>query len=105
MSSLSIEIGILLTVTGLICTLFGLLTGFFTFRMNRDKEVKKEASSGAVIETKLDNIYRLVDGMILDLKNNERRWNDISLFVARLDEKLLQADKQIEKIKERQSDE
>ena len=102
---MTIQVGILLTVTGLICTMFGLLTGFFTFRMNRDKEVKREASSGAVIETKLDNIYRLVDGMILDLKNNERRWNEISLFVARLDEKLLQADKQIETIKRKQKEE
>jgi hypothetical protein len=84
--------------------MFGLLTGFFTFRMNRDKEVKKEASSGAVIETKLDNIYRLVDGMIVDLRNNERRWTEISLFVARLDEKLLQADKQIETIKRKQKE-
>ena len=102
---MTIQVGILLTVTGLICTMFGLLTGFFTFRMNRDKEVKREASSGAVIETKLDNIYRLVDGMILDLKNNERRWSEISLFVARLDEKLLQADKQIETIKRKQKEE
>lgn len=100
----TIEIGILLTITGLICTMFGLLTGFFTFRMNRDKEVKKEASSGAVIETKLDNIYRLVDGMILDLKNNDRRWNEISLFVARLDEKLHQADRQIETIRMKQKE-
>lgn len=79
--------------------MLGLLTGFFTFRHRRDQDLKKDASSGAVIETKLDNIYRLVDGMIVDLKNNERRWNEISLFVARLDEKLTHADKQIEKIK------
>ena len=99
-----IELGILLTMTGLICTALGLLTGFFTFRMNRDKEVKKEASSSAVIETKLDNIYRLVDSMILDLKNNDKRWNDISLFVARLDEKIHQADRQIEIIKQIKED-
>jgi hypothetical protein len=96
---MNIEIGLLVTITGLFCTGLGLLTGFLTFRLNRDKEVKKEASSSAVIETKLDNIYRLVDGMIVDLKANERRWNDISLFVARLDEKLAHADKQIETIK------
>jgi hypothetical protein len=96
---MSIEIGVLIAITGLICTGFGLLTGFLTFRLNRDKEVKREASSGAVIETKLDNIFRLVDGMIVDLRNNERRWTEISLFVARLDEKLNQADKQIETIK------
>lgn len=102
---MKIELGVLLTVTGLLCTMFGLITGFFTFRLNRDKEVKKEASSSAVIETKLDNIYRLVDGMILDLKNNEKRWNEVSLFVARLDEKLSQADKQIEIIKLKQKEE
>ena len=34
--------------------------------------------------------------MIVDLKANERRWNEVSLFVARLDEKLNHADKQIE---------
>jgi hypothetical protein len=101
---MSIEIGILLTITGLLCTGFGLLTGFLTFRMNRDKEVKKEASSSAVIETKLDNIHRMVDGMIVDLRGNEKRWNEISLFVARLDEKLHSADRQIEIIKQTKED-
>jgi hypothetical protein len=101
---MTIEIGILLTITGLICTGFGLLTGFLSFRMNRDKEVKKEASSGAVIETKLDNIYRMVDGMNVDLRSNEKRWNEISLFVARLDEKLHSADRQIEIIKQTKED-
>jgi hypothetical protein len=101
---MTIEIGILLTITGLLCTGFGLLTGFLTFRMNRDKEVKKEASSGAVIETKLDNIYRIVDGMNADLRSNEKRWNEISLFVARLDEKLHSADRQIEIIKQTKED-
>jgi hypothetical protein len=96
---MNIEIGVLIGITGLFCTVLGLLTGFFTFRHRRDQDLKKDASSGAVIETKLDNIYRLVDSMILDLKANERRWNDISLFVARLDEKLTHADKQIETIK------
>lgn len=97
---MTIEIGILLTLTGLVFTGVGLLSGFLTFRLNRDKEVKKEASSSAVIETKLDNIYRLVDGMIVDLRNNEKRWTEISLFVTRLDEKLNSADKQIEIIKQ-----
>jgi len=101
---MTIEIGILLTITGLLCTGFGLLTGFLTFRMNRDKEVKKEASSGAVIETKLDNIHRMVDGIIIDLRSNEKRWNEISLFVARLDEKLHSADRQIEIIKQTKED-
>lgn len=96
---MTIEVGMLLTITGLFCTGLGLLTGLLTFRLNRDKEVKKEASSGAVIETKLDNIYRLVDGMIADQRENGKRWTEISLFVARLDEKLNQADKQIEVIK------
>ena len=96
---MDIEIGVLIGITGLFCTVLGLLTGFFTFRHRRDQDLKKDASSGAVIETKLDNIYRLVDSMILDLKNNDRRWNDISLFVARLDEKLTHADKQIQTIK------
>ena len=102
---MTIEIGILLTITGLLCTGFGIFTGFLTFRLNRDKEVKKEASSGAVIETKLDNIYRLVDGMILDLRQNEKRWTEISLFVARLDEKLHSADKQIEIMKQQNKEE
>jgi hypothetical protein len=96
---MKIEIGVLIGMTGLFCTVLGLLTGFFTFRHRRDQDLKKDASSGAVIETKLDNIYRLVDTIIIDLKANERRWNEISLFVARLDEKLSHADKQIEIIK------
>ena len=96
---MTIEIGVLLAITGIFFTGIGLLTGFLTFRMKRDQDIKKEASSGAVIETKLDNIYRLVDGMIVDLRNNEKRWTEISLFVTRLDEKLNHADREIEIMK------
>ena len=99
MSQMNIEIGLLLTVTGLICTGIGLLTGFFTFRLRRDQDLKREAGNSAVIENKLDNIHHLVDGMIIDLKENQKSWNEIRVFVTRLDEKLNHADKQIEIIK------
>ena len=44
---MNIEIGVLIALTGLFCTGVGLLTGFLTFRLRRDQDLKKEASIGS----------------------------------------------------------
>jgi septal ring factor EnvC (AmiA/AmiB activator) len=93
---LKIELGVLLTLIGLLCTVFGLGVGFFTFTRNRDKDVKNEASRSAVIETKLDNINRGVESIRIDIKANELKVNELSERVIRVEESSKQAHKRID---------
>ncbi|MFC9596972.1 hypothetical protein ACFY5J_07585 [Peribacillus butanolivorans] len=48
---MEIEIGVLTTCIGLLCTVAGLIIGFFTFSRNRDRDVKSDATESAIIKT------------------------------------------------------
>lgn len=95
---LKIEIGILLTLIGLLCTFGGLVVGFLTFNRNRDKEVKSDASESAVIKTKLDNINEGVQSIRIDIKANEKRVSELSERVIRVEESSKQAHKRIDNL-------
>lgn len=93
---MTISVGTLMTIIGLLCTLAGLVIGLVTFNRNRDKDVRGEASRNAVIETKLDNISYSVNSMALDLKASEQRWSALSTELARVDESTKSAHKRID---------
>jgi hypothetical protein len=93
---LEIQVGVLITVGGLLCTLTGLAIGFLTFNRNRDKDVRNDASESAVIRTKLDSIGLSVDSIRIDLRASEQRWNMLSETVIRVDESTKQAHKRID---------
>ncbi|MFD9629001.1 hypothetical protein [Peribacillus muralis] len=95
---MSISLGLLITVIGLMCTVFGLIIGFFTFSRNRDKDVKSDAAEAASITTKLDHIGQSVDSIRIDLKASDQRWTTLSGTVIRIDESTKQAHKRIDKI-------
>ncbi|MET3318310.1 UNVERIFIED_ORG: uncharacterized protein YneF (UPF0154 family) [Peribacillus simplex] len=82
---MEIEIGVLTTCIGLLCTVAGLIIGFFTFSRNRDKDVKSDATD-AIIKTKLDNIGQSVDSIRIDFKASDQRWTALSETVIRIDE-------------------
>lgn len=89
--SLEIQIGIL-------CTVAGLLIGFFTFSRNRDKDVRTDASESAVIRTKLEAINNGVDSIRIDIRANERRVSELSERLIRVEESSKQAHKRIDTI-------
>jgi chromosome segregation ATPase len=93
---LKVEIGVLLTVIGLLCTITGVVIGIFTFSRNRDKEVKSDASKNAVIETKLDNISTGVESIRIDMKATEKRTSELSERLIRVEESSKQAHKRID---------
>lgn len=86
------------TMIGLLCTFVGALIGFLSFNRNRDKEVKNDASESAVIKTKLDSISRGVESIQVDIKANEKRMNELSERVIRVEESSKQAHKRIDYI-------
>ncbi|MFE0506772.1 hypothetical protein ACWF7H_17095 [Peribacillus butanolivorans] len=95
---MEIGIGFLTTCIGLLCTVAGLIIGFFTFSRNRDKDVKGDATESAIIKTKLDNIGQSVDSIRIDFKASDQRWTALSERVIRNEESVKQAHKRIDKI-------
>ncbi|KAB2337664.1 hypothetical protein F7731_08710 [Cytobacillus depressus] len=93
---MTVNIGILITVIGFVCTILGAVIGILTFARNRDKDVKSDASRNAVIETKLDNINQSVNTIVLDLKTSELRWATTDKEVVRIDESVKSAHKRID---------
>jgi hypothetical protein len=93
---LNVQVGVLIAVTGVFCTIVGLVIGFLTFNRNRDKDVRNDASESAVIRTKLDSIGLSVDSIRIDLRASEQRWNMLSETVIRVDESTKQAHKRID---------
>ncbi|WP_340373306.1 hypothetical protein [Peribacillus sp. FSL E2-0218] len=98
---MEIGIGFLVTGIGLLCTVTGLIIGFFTFSRNRDKDVKSDAAETASITTKLDHIGQSVDSIRIDLKASDQRWTNLSGTVIRIDESTKQAHKRIDKIEKK----
>jgi septal ring factor EnvC (AmiA/AmiB activator) len=83
-------------IVGLLCTLVGGVIGFLSFSRSRDKDVKSDASELAVIRTTLTNISTGVSNIQVDIKANERRTNELSERVIRIDESLKSAHKRID---------
>jgi septal ring factor EnvC (AmiA/AmiB activator) len=83
---------------GIICAIGGLLIGFLTFNRSRDNDVKNDASENAVIKTKLDSISAGVSNIQIDIKANEKRMNELSERVIRVEESSKQAHKRIDSI-------
>jgi peptidoglycan hydrolase CwlO-like protein len=85
-------------IIGLVCTLVGGVIGFLSFNRSRDKDVKNDASELAVIRTTLTNISSGVSNIQIDIKANERRTNELSERVIRIEESSKQAHKRIDEI-------
>jgi hypothetical protein len=92
-------------IIGLICTMFGGLIGFLSFNRSRDKDVKTDASQSAVIQTKLENIDQGVRSIQVDIKANERKTNELSVLIARVDESAKSAHKRLDVLEKKEEKE
>ncbi|MER2057314.1 MAG: hypothetical protein ABTA16_00740 [Niallia sp.] len=86
-------------VIPLICTVLGFIIAAMTFGRNRDKDIRQEAASSAVIGTKLDSISAGVESIRIDMKANEKSINDLSQRMVRVEESSKQAHKRLDDIK------
>jgi septal ring factor EnvC (AmiA/AmiB activator) len=89
---------------GLICAVGGFLIALFTFNRSRDNEVKNDASELAVIRTTLTNISTGVSNIQVDIKANERRTNELSEKIIRVEESTKQAHLRINKLEDKQGE-
>jgi hypothetical protein len=92
---LTIELGILVSVLGLIIA-------YQTYQLNRQKDVKSDTREGAKqdakLQTRLDYISKGVDDIRIDLKANEKQMIALGERVTRVEESSKQAHKRIDKL-------
>lgn len=90
---------------GIACAVFGLLIGLLTFKRERDKDVRTDASESAVIKTKLDAISSGVTNIQVDLKASDRRLGDAEKAIIRLEESAKSAHKRIDHLENKTGNE
>jgi len=91
-------------VIPLICTVLGFIIAAMTFGRNRDKDIRQEAASSAVIGTKLDSINAGVESIRIDMKANETSIKHLSERVVRVEESSKQAHKRLDSMLNKGSD-
>lgn len=80
----------------LVTALGGFIIAFVTLGRNRDKDIRQEAASSAVIGTKLDAISTGVESIRIDMKANEKSINHLSERMVKVEESSKQAHKRID---------
>lgn len=88
---MTIELGVLLSVLGLIVAYQG-------WQLNKQKETKTESKQDAKVQTQLDYISKGVDDIRIDLKANEKQMVALGERVTRVEESTKQAHKRIDKL-------
>ena len=91
---MTIEAGIL--IAGL-----SLLVGFMGYSLDKNKTIKEDGEQSAIISTKLDNIERGVESIRIDIKASEKRVNDLSEKLVRVEESVKSVHKRVDKLEEK----
>lgn len=88
---MTIELGVLLSVLGLIVAYQG-------WQLNKKKDVKSDSEKDAKMQTQLDYISKGVDDIRIDLKANEKQMIQYGERLTRAEESVKQAHKRIDKL-------
>ncbi|WP_017416756.1 hypothetical protein [Clostridium tunisiense] len=85
------------TITiGLICTIIGAFGTFITQKRNFKQDTKEETKGFTQVETKIDYISKGVDDIRIDIKAQDRKINDISERLVRVEESAKSAHKRLD---------
>ncbi|KAB7635295.1 hypothetical protein [Bacillus sp. B3-WWTP-C-10-D-3] len=93
---MTIEIGLLIAVASL-------LIGYFSYALNRSREIKSDGQQGAEMKAKLEYISKGVDDIRIDQKASERRMTEFGERITRVEESSKQAHKRLDTL-EKESD-
>ena len=91
---MSIDVGVLVGVTGVLIAIFG-------YVLNRDRDKKNNATSEAEMKVTLSHISRGVDDIKLDVKTNKEQMNAFSRDLVRVDESVKSAHHRLNKLEEK----
>ena len=90
-----------LTILGSLVSVLALTVTYLGYSLNRNKAIREDSQSGAVINTKLDNIERGVESIRIDIKANEKRVSEIAEKQVRIEESLKSAHKRLDKLEDK----
>ncbi|MCC2361662.1 hypothetical protein LKM19_12925 [Bacillus cereus] len=88
---MSIEIGVLIAVASA-------LIGYFSYSLNRSKEIKSDGQQGAEMKAKLEYISKGVDDIRIDQKASERQMVSFGERITRVEESSKQAHKRLDNL-------
>ncbi|MBQ3411217.1 hypothetical protein NYE71_32015 [Bacillus sp. FSL K6-0273] len=88
---MTIEIGVLIAIASA-------LIGYFSYSLNRSKEIKSDGQQGAEMKAKLEYISKGVDDIRIDQKASERQMVSFGERITRVEESSKQAHKRLDNL-------
>ncbi|MFV0915180.1 hypothetical protein ACK8HD_14005 [Enterococcus faecium] len=95
---MTIDVGVLIAVIGVLVALGSLLIGFFGYQLNKSKNVKNDGQQSAETKAKLEYIIKGVDDIRIDQKASDRQMILIGERITRVEESSKQAHKRLDKV-------
>ncbi|MEF9952649.1 MAG: hypothetical protein RSA01_00450 [Clostridium sp.] len=83
---------------GIACSVIGAMIGFLTYKLNYNKDIREGAESQSTIAAKLDYILRGVEDIRLDIKAQDRRINELSERLIKVEESTKSAHKRLDSV-------
>ncbi|MED3196707.1 hypothetical protein P4367_34835 [Bacillus thuringiensis] len=83
---------------GLIIAIASALIGYFSYSLNRSKEIKSDGQQGAELKAKLEYISKGVDDIRIDQKASEKQMILFGERITRVEESSKQAHKRIDTV-------
>lgn len=83
---------------GLIIAIASALIGYFSYSLNRSKEIKSDGQQGAEMKAKLEYISKGVDDIRIDQKASERQMVSFGERITRVEESAKQAHKRLDNL-------
>jgi hypothetical protein len=88
---MTIEIGVLIAIASA-------LIGYFSYSLNRSKEIKSDGQQGAEMKAKLEYISKGIDDIRIDQKASERQMVSFGERITRVEESAKQAHKRLDNV-------
>lgn len=88
---MTIEIGVLIAIASAVI-------GYFSYSLNRSKEIKSDGQQGAEMKAKLEYISKGVDDIRIDQKASERQMVSFGERITRVEESAKQAHKRLDNV-------
>ena len=88
---MTVEIGVLIAIASA-------LIGYFSYSLNRSKEIKLDGQQGAEMKAKLEYISKGVDDIRIDQKASERQMVSFGERITRVEESAKQAHKRLDNL-------
>ncbi|HFK1771768.1 TPA: hypothetical protein ACGXGV_004211 [Bacillus paranthracis] len=89
---------VVFTAIGVFIAIVSAVIGYFSYALNRSKEIKSDGQQGAEMKAKLEYISKGVDDIRIDQKASERQMVSFGERITRVEESSKQAHKRLDNL-------